>query len=52
MLAGKAGRRQVLGSRRAAHRDRDIGAVSFFERAVGGRDFSAQIRMAGSVIDK
>jgi hypothetical protein len=36
MLPGETGGRQILGSRRAAHRDCDFGTASLFELAVGG----------------
>ena len=38
VLAGEAGRRQVLGGGRTANGDRDIGAVLGLELAVGGGD--------------
>ena len=37
VLAGEARGRQVLGGRRAAHRDRDAGAAFLLERAIGSR---------------
>ena len=52
VLAGEAGRRQVLGGRRTARRDRDIGAALFFERAIGRRDLGSQTCIAGGLVDE
>ena len=52
MLPGETGGRQILGSRRAAHRDCDFGTASLFERPVGGRDFGAKCRVAGGVVNQ
>ena len=44
MLSGKTRGRQVFGGRRAAHRDRDIGAAFGFERSIRRSDLLAQAR--------
>ncbi len=52
MLPGETGRRQILGSRRAAHRNCDFGTASLFEPAIGGGDFCAKFGIAGGVVNQ
>ena len=51
MLTGEACGRQVLGGRRAAHRDRDAGAAFPFERVIGSGDLFAQPGVAGRLVN-
>jgi hypothetical protein len=52
MLPREAGRRQILGGRRAAHGHRDAVAAALLERAIGGGDVSAQSGIAGRLVDE
>ena len=52
MLPGETGGRQILGGRRAAHRDRDFGTASLLEPAVGVRDLCTECRIAGGVVNE
>ena len=51
MLTGEARGRQVLGGRRAAHRDRDASAAFPLERVIRSRNLFAQPRLAGRLVD-
>jgi hypothetical protein len=51
MLAGETCGRQILSSRGAANRNRDIGAIFLFELAIGRCDRFSQSRCAGRRID-
>src|SRR5271169_3063758 len=50
MLTGKARGRQVLGSRRAAYCDRDLGTAYLFECTVGLGDLRAQMGRTGRLV--
>ena len=52
VLPGEARGRQVLGGRRAAHRNCDPGAAFRLERAIRRRDLAAQFRIAGGFVDQ
>ena len=51
VLTGEARRRQILGGRRTAHRDRDIGAVLRLQPPIGGDDLPPQRVGPGRLVD-
>src|SRR6516162_876497 len=52
VLPGEARSREILGSRRAAHRNGGPGAAFGLERAIGRCDLTTQFRIASGLVDQ